>query len=90
VNDGQGPTTAIDAIRIVMLAADNNSLFVNTDLMSNQDRGATVIYNNKEVFYDAGVRLKGSSWTRGLTVWGGSYAIQFHPDHLFRGVHETI
>ncbi len=90
VNDGQGPATAIDAIRIVMLAADNSSLFVNTDLMSNQDRGATIIYNNQEAFYDAGVRLKGSSWTRGLTVWGGSYTISFHPDHLFRGVHDTI
>jgi Lamin Tail Domain/CotH kinase protein len=90
VNDGQGPSTAIDAIRIIMTTADNASLFVNTDLMSNEVRGATVIYNNQEVFYDVGVRLKGSSWTRGLTIWGGSYTIEFHPDHLFRGVHDEI
>ena len=77
VNDGQGPTTAIDSIRIIMLPADSNNLYVNTNLMSNQDVGATVIYNNKEVFYDVGVRLKGSSCSRGDTpTWGGSYSIQ--------------
>ena len=88
VNDGKGPSTAIDSIRIVMLTADNDSLFVATNLMNNEGVGATVIYNNKEVFYDVGVRLKGSSYSRRDPVWQGSYALQFHPDQLFRGVHE--
>ena len=30
------------------------------NLMSNQRTGATVIYNEREIFYDVGLRLKGS------------------------------
>jgi hypothetical protein len=30
--------------------------------MSNDRLGATVIYNESEVFYDVGVRLKGSAF----------------------------
>jgi hypothetical protein len=90
VNDGAGPTTAIDSIRIVMLGADSNNLFVSTNLMNNEEVGATVIYNGTEIFYDVGVRLKGSSFSRRDPAWLGSYAIQFRPEQLFRGVHEKI
>ena len=60
VNDNKGPSTPIDSIRIVMLTSEYNHLFDNTNVMSNQDVGATIIYNNSEVFYDVGPRLKGS------------------------------
>jgi hypothetical protein len=90
VNDGAGPTTAIDSIRIIMLSADTNNMFVSTNLMNNEDVGATVIYNNSEVFYDVGLRLKGSSFSRRDSAWLGSYAVQFRPEQLFRGVHEKI
>ncbi|MEX0643385.1 MAG: lamin tail domain-containing protein, partial [Pirellulales bacterium] len=92
VNDGIGPTTAIDSIRIVARASETgvDGLLAATNLMSNQNIGATIIYNNSEVFYDVGIRLKGSSFSRGDPGWGGSYTIEFNPDHLFRGVYEEI
>ena len=60
--------------------------------MSNAHRGATVIHNNREVFYDVGVRVKGSLFGRTGHdgVNRGSYRIRFHSDQKFRGVHESI
>jgi len=90
VNDGVGPATAVESIRIVAKAAEAAGLLVNTNLMSNQNIGATIIYNNRDVFYDVGIRLKGSSASRGDPAWSGSYAIEFNPDQLFRGVYDEI
>lgn len=90
VNDGLGPTTAIESIRIVANAEEANDLLDPTNIMSNQNIRATIIYNNSEVFYDVGLRLKGSSASRGNATWGGSYAIEFNPDQLFRGVYDEI
>jgi hypothetical protein len=51
--------------------------------------GATVIYDEREVFYDAGVRLKGSE--RGRPVAGRvGFNLRFDPEQPFRGVHEAV
>jgi hypothetical protein len=90
VNDGIGPTTQIESIRIVARSTEAANLLVNTNIMSNQNIGATIIYNNSKVFYDVGIRLKGSSASRGDPTWAGSYSVEFNPDHLFRGVYDEI
>ena len=52
--------------------------------MSNGRIPATVIYNENEIFYDVGVRLKGSEHSRVSTLRLG-FNVEFHPEQLFRG-----
>jgi hypothetical protein len=89
VNDGAANLALTHNVRIVMTAADTNALFLNTNLMSNGDIGATVIYNESEVFYNVGVRLKGSEHGRADNNRIG-FILHFDPDHLFRGVHDSV
>jgi hypothetical protein len=90
VYDGFTNTTPIELIRIVARSTEAANMLVNTNIMSNQNVRATLIYNNSEVFYDVGIRLKGSSASRGDATWGGSYSIEFNPGQLFRGVYDEI
>ena len=90
VEDGQGVDNPLDNIRIVMLSGDTLRVFTPTEVMSNQFEGATVIVNRRDVFYDVDVRPKGSSRGRMSPRRWGSYTVRFHPDQLFRGVHERI
>ena len=71
-----------------MTDADEELLGRSTNLMSNDLLGATVVYQD-QVFYDVGVRLKGSEHGRADLNRRG-LSIHFQPDHLFRGVHETV
>jgi hypothetical protein len=89
VNDGLANLPLTHNVRIVMTAADTNLLFQNTNLMSNADIGATVIYNESEVFYNVGVRLKGSEHGRADSNRIG-FILHFDPDHLFRGVQDSV
>ena len=70
-------------------AADAQALYEPTRRMSNQRLGATVIYDDREVFYDVGLRLKGSAFGRNNDGEAGCN-IEFDPSHPFRGVHRTI
>jgi len=90
VQDGQRTTTPIDTVRIIMTTAETDALFDTTKIKSDELRGATVVHNDREVFYDVGVRLIGSVHGRHNPQRQGSYKIQFHPDQPFRGVLETI
>ena len=90
VDDGQTTSQPIDSIRIVMLTEEHDELFVASNLMNNELAGATIIHNGDEVFYDIGVRRKGSISGRQFPDSSVSYKIRFHPDQQFRGVHETI
>ena len=71
-----------------MTSADSTWLNTDINMMSNERLGASVVYQG-DVFYDVGVRLKGSQHGRALPVYRG-YSVKFHADELFRGVHETI
>jgi hypothetical protein len=89
VADGQAVLGQVHNLRILMTAADTTVLHQDTNVMSNQWMGATVVYDEKEAFYDSGVRLKGSE--RGRPVSGRvGYHLRFDPQHLFRGVHQTV
>ena len=59
-----------------------------TNVMSNHRVGGTVITDGGMVYYDVGVRLKGSGY--GRRVAAHSYNIRFHSDQLFRGVHDVV
>ena len=89
VDDGRARLGEVHNFRIIMLNGERTFLFRNTNRMSNDRIGATVIYDEETIFHNVGVRLKGSGFGR----YNGShygFNIEFEPDHLFRGVHRTI
>ena len=88
VNDGRARLGTVHNFRIIMTPADIDLLHENTNLMSNDRLGASVVYDEKEVFYDVGVRLRGSERGRPETN-RVSFNVRFQPDRLFRGVHRT-
>jgi len=76
-------------IQMIMTPDDIAELHDVVNMMDNQMRGTTVVYNGEEVFYDVGTRLKGSMFTRdGIPNTG--YQIRFHSEQRFRGVHKTV
>jgi hypothetical protein len=89
VEDGQAQLQSLHNFRIITTDLDANRLHENTNLTSNALQGATVIYDEREVFYDVGVRLKGSVYGRPFDNLV-SYIVQFDPAQLFRGVHRSV
>jgi hypothetical protein len=88
-DDGRAQLGNVHNLRILMLDGDQSFLFRNTNRMSNDRLGATVIYDEKTVYHNVGVRLKGSAFGRYNQQHYG-FNIEFDSDHLFRGVHRTI
>ena len=87
--DGLEPEPPMHRLRILLTPEDDAWLFEPENLMSNDRIPATVIWDDQEVFYDVGLRLKGSE--RGRPMWFRvGFSIHFHPDHLFRGVYKSI
>jgi hypothetical protein len=76
-------------LRIVMTTADTDLLHLNTAYMSNDRIGCTIIYNENEITYDAGIRLKGSEHGRNKNVRVG-WNIRFPADQPFLGAHRGI
>lgn len=89
VQDGNAVDGPRHTLRIVMTDADTELLHRRTNVMSNQRIGGTVIYRENEIYYDVGVRLKGSQRGRDRVV-RASFNVGFSPDQLFRDVHSTI
>jgi hypothetical protein len=89
VQDNQAVLGRVHNVRILMTAADTNLLHLETNVMSNERLGATIVVDEKDVFYDCGVRLKGSERGRPVNERVG-FNIKFPPDRLFRGVHATV
>ncbi len=87
VQDGQA-TGTLQKVRLVMTAADATYLHTNNNVLSNEFLGCTVVMNESEVFYDTGVRLKGSFVGRNVPRVG--FTLRFNSDQLFRGVHDRI
>jgi len=85
-DDGETATNGLHNLRLIMTEADSDWLLDDPNLMSNDALGGTVVYDESEVFYDVGVRTKGSERGRPETLRLG-YGVQFPPDHLFRGSH---
>ena len=87
---GAGPksTTGLHNLRIIMTGDDEELIGRANNLMSNDRLGATVVYQDR-VYYDVGVRLKGSEHGR-PDVTRRSFSLRFHADDLFRGVQTTV
>ena len=89
VNDGLASDTGVHNLRIIMTPDDADWLHTDINLMSNDRVGATVIYDEAEIFYDVGVRLSGSQRARPFQP-RLSFNVRFNQDQLFRGVHQTM
>ncbi|MCA9197151.1 MAG: lamin tail domain-containing protein [Planctomycetales bacterium] len=85
----QTARSGIHNFRILMTPSDSRRLHDRTNVLSNGRMGATVIYNESEVFYDVGIRLRGSNAGRSDSAYVG-FHVQFDPMHLFRGVHDSV
>ncbi len=59
------------------------------NLMSNDRIPATVLYKEKEIFYNVGVRLKGSERGR-VTNPRIGFNVKFPTQQRFRGIHRTV
>ncbi len=88
-NDSQAILGLAHNVRLIMTASDQTLLFTNTNLMADDDLGCTIVYDESEIFYHAGVRLKGSEHGR-ADAGRQSYNLSFPPDHKFRGVHDSV
>ena len=89
VADGRERLGSLHNLRLLMTPADLVLLHAETNVMSNEFLRATVIQDEKEIFYDVGVHLQGSQRGR-LDAGRVGFTLRFPPDHLFRGVHSGI
>ncbi len=87
--DGRAQVGTRHNFRMIMTQAEITKLFTATNMMSNERLGATVVYDETEVFYDVGIRLRGSMFSR-QNAGSAGYNIKFQSDHLFRGVHSSV
>lgn len=89
VNDGLAAKGGLHNLRLIMTPADIKWTFDPKNLMSNDRIGATVIDDESRVYYDVGLRLKGSERGRPESVRVG-FALRFSPDQPFRGIHQDL
>ncbi len=86
---GEAEDNGLHNLRILVTGADSDWMHDDVNLMSDDLLGATVIYDESEVYYDVGVRLKGSERGRPEDVRLG-YALRFNGDKPFRGSHRGV
>lgn len=89
VNDGLANLTLAHNLRILMSPANIALQYATTNLMSNENLPCTVIYDERQAYYDVAVRLKSSQRGRVEAARIG-FHLDFHPDNLFRGVHPVL
>ena len=88
IGDGDLADRAVHTLQLIMDPDHAEFMHIDHHTPSNYRYGATVIYNEREVFYGCGVRLRGSPFgRRGARV---GWNVKFPDDQLFRGVHRTI
>ncbi len=88
-NDGQAMLTLATGvsptnIRIIMSNADLTFMHTAVNVMSNDRLPCTIIENERDIYYNCAIRLKGSERGRNQSVRVG-FNILFPPDRLFRG-----
>lgn len=89
VDDGSAATNGLHNVRIITTPADTDFLFKSINVMSNDPVGATVIEDEKEAYYDAGVRLKSSERGRNEVARVG-FALRFPSARPFRGIYRSV
>lgn len=88
-DDDLAATNGLHNFRILLTQADSDWLHEDVNLMSDDLLGATVVYDEAEVFYDVGVRAKGSERGRPEVPRLG-YGVTFHAEQPFRGSHSSV
>lgn len=89
VGDGGISTQTVrNKMRLLLTPADANQLHDPVHSVSNFRWPSTVIYNDQEVWYDAGVRLRSAPYGRQGNRAG--WNIQFGSDAPFRGVQKSV
>jgi hypothetical protein len=88
VNEGAA-VAAKQNFRVITTTADATELASQVNMMSNRRRGCTIIHNEREIFYDGKIRLRGSMYSRSNSALAGE-SITFPADHLFRGTQRTV
>ena len=83
---GEGPAYNL---RILMRDEDADMLHTDTNVMSNHRIKATIVFAEKDVYYNVGIRLKGSQRGRNQSSRVG-FNIGFDADQKFRGLQRTI
>jgi hypothetical protein len=76
-------------LRVIMPPADATEMYKQENLMSNASIPCTVILDEREVYYRAGVALKSSEHGR-FAIARVGYNLEFPPDQLFLGVHGGV
>ncbi len=89
VASGTDATEGLRTFRLLMTEEDAAWLHEDVHLMSNDRVGATVVYDEREIFYDVGVRLKGSQRGRPTSARVG-YGVRFDDAQPFRGSHTSV
>ncbi len=86
VEDGIGSTTAIEDVRLIVMEAELTDLIsTSTQRMSNRRLPTTMNYGD-QVYYDAGIRLTGSRFTRPHS----GYNVDLGAENALYGVHDSI
>ncbi len=85
---GVASGTIRNTLRLVMTAADAAQLHDPLQAVSNFRWGATLISNDRDIFYDAGVRLRSAPYGRQGPRAG--WNIRLGPEQPFRGAYEGI
>ncbi|MBN1852381.1 MAG: lamin tail domain-containing protein, partial [Pirellulales bacterium] len=88
VDNNSVPDGPQHGFHLFMTAADYDWLVDPVNVMSDHRMGATVVFNNQQVYYDVAVRLKGSGFSRGTAATG--FNLQFPADSLLFGVHDVV
>ena len=89
VDDGTAPMPQLHRLRLLMTPADTALLLADTNVMSNDLIGLTVIHDEHQVFYDVGVHLQSSERGRDGPSRQG-FTVKMHPEQPFRGLLETV
>ena len=79
----------LHTLQILMTSSDATLMHQPTNVMSNEQLGCTVVYDRREVFYDASVHLQSSERGRDVTSRVG-FTVTLPADHLFRGVQDSF
>ncbi len=77
-------------IRIVMTNTDSAALLALNNVMSNEYKPCTIIYDERDIYYGTGVHLKGSEHGRAKFTVRTGFHVSFPPDQLFLGQHGDV
>ena len=89
VDDGTALMPQLHRLRLVMTPSDTGLLLADTNVMSNDHVGLTLIHDERQAFYDVGVHLQSSERGRDDSARQG-FAVKVHPEQPFRGALETV